>query len=100
MSPRQPRFSSHDALLDSKPWKTLDLHGFTEAEARGQVQKLVKLPAASGKVIHIITGKGKGSGGKAVLKTAVKGMLTGSMSANVREWSLDSGDGGYRVLLR
>lgn len=58
--PRQPRYSSHDALLDARPAVTLDLHGRTEAEGRAAVEKLVKSSGASGKVVHLITGKGKG----------------------------------------
>ena len=95
---RQPTFSSHDPVLDRRADKTLDLHGFTEAEARAAIEKLVR--ASSGKLVHIITGKGKGSNGGPVLKTAVRGMLKGSLAPLVKDWSLDAGDGGFRVLLR
>jgi Smr domain len=97
---RQPRFSSHDPLLDTRPAVTLDLHGRTEAEARAAVEKLVTSSGASGKVVLIITGKGKGSGGAPVLKNMVRGMLKGSLAPQVRDWSLDAGEGGYRVLVR
>ena len=93
MASKQPRFSSHDPLLDRKADRVLDLHGMTEAEARASVEKLVK--SSSGKLLHVITGKGKG-----ILRTAVRGMLKGSLAPLVKEWSLDSGDGGYRILLR
>ena len=46
--PRQPRYSSHDALLDARPAVTLDLHGRREAEARAAVEQLVKSSGASG----------------------------------------------------
>ncbi|MDP3773657.1 MAG: Smr/MutS family protein [Gemmatimonadales bacterium] len=98
--PRQPRYSSHDALLDARPAVTLDLHGRTEAEARAAVEKLVRGSGASGKVVHIITGKGKSSRGSPVLKNLVRGMLKGSLAPLVREWDLDDGEGGYRVLVR
>ena len=96
--PRQPTFSSHDLLLDARPAVTLDLHGRTEAEARAAVDTLVK--SSSGKLVHVITGKGKGSAGGPVLKTMVRGMLKGSLAPMVRDWSLDAGEGGFRILLR
>lgn len=95
---RQPSFSSHDPLLDARAAATLDLHGRTEAEARAAVEKVVR--ASSGKLVHIITGKGKGSAGGPVLKTMVRGMLKGSLAPLVKDWSLDAGDGGYRILVR
>ena len=55
---------------------------------------------AGGKVVHVITGKGKGSRGAPVLKNLVRGMLKGSLAPLVREWDLDDGEGGYRVLVR
>lgn len=79
---------------------TLDLHGRTEAEARAAVEKLFRSSGASGKVVHIITGKGKGSRDAPVLKNLVRGMLKGSLAPLVRDWGLDRGEGGYRVLLR
>lgn len=95
---RQPTFSSHDALLDGRAAATLDLHGRTEAEARAAVEKLVK--SSGGKLVHVITGKGKGSPGQPVLKNLVRSMLKGSLAPLVKEWALDAGDGGYRVLVR
>ena len=90
---RQPRFSSHDALLSRRADRTLDLHGQTALEARASVERLVR--TSRGKLVHIITGKGKG-----VLRTAVRGMLKGSLAPLVQDWSLDDTDGGFRVLLR
>ncbi len=98
--PHQPRYSSHDPLLDARPAVTLDLHGRTEAEARAAVEKLVRGPGASGKVVHIITGKGKNSPGAPVLKNLVRGMLKGSLAPFVADWAPDAGEGGYRVLVR
>ena len=95
---RQPVFSSNDALLDGRAAHTLDLHGRTETEARAAVDKLVK--ASSGKLVHVVTGKGKGSAGGPVLKTLVRGMLKGSLAPLVKDWALDAGEGGFRILLR
>jgi DNA-nicking Smr family endonuclease len=93
---RQPHFSSHDPLLDARPAATLDLHGHT----RAAIEQFMRAPARSGKVIHIITGKGKGSAGGAVLRSMVRGMLKGALAVQVSDWALDAGEGGYRVLLR
>ncbi len=95
---RQPRFSSDDPLLDRRPDVTLDLHGKTAVEARAAVERCMR--SSGGKLVLIITGKGKRSAGGPVLKTLVRGMLKGSLAPYVREWSLDAGDGGYRVLAR
>ena len=35
-----------------------------------------------------------------MLKNLVRGMLKGSLAPFVREWDLDDGEGGYRVLIR
>ena len=95
---RQPSFSSHDPLLDARAAATLDLHGRTETEARAAVEKLVK--SSSGKLVHVITGRGKGSPGRPVLKNLVRSMLKGSLAPLVKDWALDAGDGGYRILVR
>ena len=95
---RQPTFSSHDPLLDARVAVTLDLHGRTQAEARAAIETLVQ--ASSGKLLCVITGKGKGSAGGPVLKTLVRGMLKGSLAPLIRDWSLDAGEGGYRILVR
>ena len=96
---RTPRFSSHDALLDARPAATLDLHGFGAAEARAAVTALVRRHR-SGAILHVITGKGKGSAGKPVLRSAVSGLLKGELAVLVAEWSLDAGEGGFLVKLR
>lgn len=94
----QPRFSSHDTLLDGRVGATLDLHGHTQESARGAVEKFVR--ANSGKLVHIITGKGKGSAGGPVLRGLVRGMLKGSLAVYVRDHALDAGEGGFRILVR
>ena len=99
MSSRTPRFSSHDALLDSKPSATLDLHGFPAAEGRSAIVAFVKRHR-SGDLLHIITGKGKGSASKPVLRSMVSGMLKGELNSLVADWTLDAGDGGYRIRIR
>ena len=98
---RQPRFDSHDNLLDGAA-ATLDLHGRTADEARGMLQAflLVEARTARGRVVHIITGKGKGSPNGAVLRPLVAAELRGSCAPFVADWSPDTDDGGYVVRLR
>ena len=97
--PRVPKFSSHDPLLDGKAAATLDLHGFGAAEARAAVAAFMKRQR-SGSIVHIVTGKGKGSAGKPVLRSLVSGMLKGELAASVADWALDAGDGGFKVKVR
>ena len=51
-------------------------------------------------MVHIITGKGKGSQGGAVLRPLVAAELRGACASLVADWSRDTDDGGYVVRLR
>ena len=99
MSMRSPRYSSHDALLDSRANATLDLHGFAATEGRAAVIAFVKRHRG-GAILHIITGKGRGSAAKPVLRSMVSGMLKAELKPLVADWSLDAGDGGFRIRVR
>jgi hypothetical protein len=96
---RVPQFSSHDALLDGKAAASLDLHGFGASEAKTAVATFLRRNR-SGSIVHIVTGKGKGSAAKPVLRSLVSGMLKGELAALVSDWALDSGDGGFKVRIR
>jgi DNA-nicking Smr family endonuclease len=96
---RKPQFSSHDPLLDGKASAVLDLHSFAAAEARTAVAAFLRRNR-SGSIVHIVTGKGKGSAGKPVLRSLVSGMLKGELAPMVADWALDSGDGGFKVRIR
>jgi hypothetical protein len=98
---RQPQFDSRDDLLDGAA-ATLDLHGRSADEARAMVQAflLVEARSSRGSVVHIITGKGKGSQGGAVLRPVVAAELRGTCAPFVADWSRDTDDGGYVVRLR
>jgi DNA-nicking Smr family endonuclease len=77
----------------------LDLHGFAAAEAKTAVTAFIRRNR-SGSIVHIVTGKGKGSAGKPVLRSLVSGMLKGELASLVSDWALDSGDGGFKVRIR
>lgn len=79
MTPRRgkhPTFDASDDLLDA--WRR-------------------RKPGA---VVHIITGKGKGSAGEPVLRGVVKTLLQGELGSMVAKWGLDDAEGGYKVQLR
>jgi dsDNA-specific endonuclease/ATPase MutS2 len=98
---RQPQFDSRDDLLDGAA-ATLDLHGRTADEARAMVQAFLLVEARSSRrrVVHIITGKGKGSQSGAVLRPLIAAELRGACAPFVADWSRDTDDGGYVVRLR
>ena len=94
--------SGLDALLDARPAATLDLHGFRASEVERAVANFLSTwqRRAPGAVVHVITGKGKGSGGRPVLRPAVRRFLQSAGNAYAREWSPDVDAGGYLVRLR
>ena len=81
---------------------TLDLHGRTAAEARDLVRAIVASAArrTPGAVVHVITGKGRGSAGRPVLRSAVAGLLKGELAPQVADWARDVGDGGFLIRVR
>ena len=97
-----PRFDPRDPLLDAPVHATLDLHGHTADEARGLVRSFVESLArrAPGAVVHVITGRGRGSPGRPVLRGAVSALLRGELAARIADWSRDVDDGGFLVRLR
>ena len=99
---RHPAFDARDPLLDARADAELDLHGFGAIEARSAVRAFLQgwRRRKSGAVVHIITGRGKGSPGAPVLRGLVKTLLQSELRALVSEWSLDDGEGGYRVKVR
>jgi len=104
MPRRKPpvRGYGHDRVLDAPVAASLDLHGAMVAEATAQVRSF--LTAASkvhrGKVVRIITGRGRGSERGAVLRPLVARLLKGPLSLYVADYSLSVDEGSYLVLLR
>ncbi len=100
--PKHPSFSSHDPLLDTPPAATLDLHGDTGVEARARVRSFLETwrRRQPGAVLHIITGKGKGSAAGPVLRGLVKTLLQGDLREFVAEWARDEAEGGYKLRVR
>ena len=89
-------------LLDATPVATLDLHGDTALNAERRVRDFVATHSriSRGKVIHIITGRGLGSRGRAVLPGAVGRALTSEVERFVAEFDRDLDEAGFLVRLR
>lgn len=88
--------------LFSRPVAALDLHGMTRMEAQLAVRNFLSAwrKRSPGGVVHIITGKGRGSAGRPVLRPAVRTELKGESAKWVSEFTIDDGDGGYLVMLK
>jgi hypothetical protein len=86
-----------DPLLDAVPDATLDLHGMTVADARRAVTAFVMLwrGRKPGAVLHIVTGKGRGSAGRPALRPAVRAMLRGELRPALADWTTDVDEGGF-----
>lgn len=99
---RSPSFDSKDPLLDAPVAGTLDLHGFTGAQASVAVRAFLETwrRRQPGAVLHIITGKGKGSAGAPVLRGLVRTLIKGDLAAMISDWGRDESDGGYKVKVR
>jgi DNA-nicking Smr family endonuclease len=91
-----------DLLFAARVASVLDLHGRTASEAREAVRSFLSLAARRwpGSVVHIITGKGRGSVGRPVLRGAVAGMLRGELAPRIADWARDADEGGFLVRLR
>jgi hypothetical protein len=79
---------------------TLDLHGFGAAQAHAAVitfLRRVQRQSPDG-LVHLITGKGRGSPGRPVLKGVVKSLLR-SGAVPVHAWGEDLEGGGFLVRL-
>lgn len=87
--------------LDGPVDDTLDLHGMSGTEAVAAVTAFIQRirKRQPGALLHVITGKGKGSAGGPVLKGRV-GTLLRNGSLPVAEWAVDLDGGGYLVRLK
>jgi hypothetical protein len=91
----------HDPFdpLEGRVDDTLDLHGFTAAEARARLEQYFAgaRRQRAGQLVHIITGKGRNSPGGAVLKPAVRGLLRSGSVPDIARWGVDDNEGGFLV---
>jgi DNA-nicking Smr family endonuclease len=91
-----------DPLYDVAPDGTLDLHGMRVAEAVRAVRGYVAMwrRRQPGAVLHIITGKGRGSPGRPALRPAIRRLLRAGELDDVRDWARDTDDGGFLIRVR
>ncbi len=97
-----PEYGAHDPLLDATPRATLDLHGDSALDAERRVRDFIAAHArvSCGQVVHVITGKGRGSGGRPVLPGVVRRLLAGDAARFVSEWDRDLDDAGFMIRLK
>lgn len=97
-----PAFGGHDPLLDAPPAATLDLHGDTALEAERRVRDFIRTHAriSGGRVVHVITGRGRGSPGRPVLPGVVRRVLGGDVARYVDDWDRDLDEAGYLIRIR
>jgi DNA-nicking Smr family endonuclease len=95
--PRDP-FDPLDGPVDH----TMDLHGLRAAEARAWVTSTVDSLARHrpGALLHIITGRGRGSAGGPVLQRTIGTLLRSGQLRHVETWATDLDGGGYVVRLK
>lgn len=96
-----PHFDASDALLDGKADATLDLHGFPAGEVEAALKAFLETwkARAPGGIVHVITGRGRGSKGAPIIKPLVRRLIKDLPAGLVREWALTHDEGGYRIRL-
>ena len=97
-----PALTGVARLLSEMAVATLDLHGYTVAQAQLRLRDFLTTHShiSAGSVVHVITGKGTGSEGPAVLLELVRAMLDGEVAYQVGEYAGMLGGGGWVVRLK
>jgi DNA-nicking Smr family endonuclease len=97
-SPQRDPFDPFDAPVAD----TIDLHGFRADEAKQAVATFIATARrrSPGAVVHIITGRGRGSPGRPVLRGAIRTLLKSGTIDGVGEFVPDHADGGFLVKLK
>ena len=89
-------------LLVETPAEILDLHGCTAAQAEARVRDFLRTRSvdASGRVVHVITGRGNRSEGVPVLPGLVRDLLASELAEFVDLTAGLPGGGGVAIRLR
>jgi DNA-nicking Smr family endonuclease len=87
--------------LDGPIADTIDLHGFTAAQAIPMVEAFVRRVRRRepGALVHVVTGRGRGSPGRPVLKPKIRTLLKNG-TLPVAHWGEDLDGGGYLLRLQ
>ena len=98
----RPSLTGVARLLSEMAVAKLDLHGFTTAQAQLRLRDFITTHSriSAGSVVHVITGKGTGSGGPAVLLELVRDMLDDEAADQVDEYSGMLGGGGWVIRVK
>ena len=99
---RPPSLTGIARLLSEMAVATLDLHGFTAAQAQLRLRDFITTHShiSAGNVVHVITGKGTGSEGPAVLLELVRDMLDDEAADQVDEYAGMLGGGGWVIRVK
>ena len=86
----------------SPPVATLDLHGFTASEVPLALSTFFSSwrRRAKGALVHVITGKGKGSAGPPVIQPRVRRLLSEEFHDIIASFEPDDTGGGFMVKLK
>ena len=84
------------------PVATLDLHGFGASEVPLALSTFFSSwqRRAKGALVHVITGKGKGSAGPPVIRPRVRRLLSEEFHDIVASFEPDETGGGFLVKLK
>ena len=98
---QHPTFDSSDDLLDGPVAGELDLHGFQAGEVEPALRTFLETwkARAPGGIVHVITGRGRGSKGAPIIKPLVRRLIRDLPAGLVREWAMTHDEGGYRIRL-
>ena len=94
-----PELTGLALLLVETPVESLDLHGMTADGAEQRLRFFLERHhvTSSGRVVHVITGKGGHSTGPPVLPGLVRELLMHELSEIVAELGGLTGGGGFAV---
>ena len=86
--------------LDGPVADAIDLHGFAATEVDAAVRAFLRRAhqRSPGALVHVITGRGRGSTRGPVLKRTVKALLAAG-HPDVSAWGEDLNGGGYLIRL-
>ena len=99
-SDHHPAAAAGDRALP--PVATLDLHGFTASEVPLALNTFFSSwrRRTKGTLVHVITGKGKGSAGRPVIRPRVRRLLSEEFVDLVASFEPDDTGGGFMVNLK
>ena len=97
-----PKLGGTELLISEMPVDRLDLHGLSAREAEARVFYFLErhVRSSSGRVVHIITGKGTHSDGPPVLPTLVNRILRDDLADDIVEKAAMVGGGAIAIRIK